>query len=103
MARRPRELAGGEIYHVVNRGALRAPLFADTVDARLFQGALRARAAALHPVDLLAWCVMPTHGHLLLQPESAEALPPSMRRLTLTHSRRWQACHAQSGQAVRQD
>ena len=80
MARRQRGLAGGEIYHGVNRGALRAPLFADTVDARLFQGAVRNALAALHPVDLLAWCVMPTHGHLLLPPGSAEALPPFMRR-----------------------
>ena len=99
MARRPRGLAGGEIYHVVNRGALRAPLFADAVDARLFQGTLRD-ALALHPVDLLAWCVMPNHWHLLLRPESAEALPPFMRRLTLTHSRRWQACHARPGQGT---
>ena len=70
MARRPRGLAGGEIYHVVNCGALRAPLFADAVDARLFHGAMRD-ALARHPVDLLAWCVMPNHWHLLVRPRSA--------------------------------
>ena len=43
---------------------------------------------------------MPNHWHLLLRPGSAEALPPFMRRLTLAHSRRWQACHDRPGQGT---
>lgn len=99
MGRRPRDLAVGEIYHVVNRGALRSPLIADVVDARLFQGAMRD-ALLLHPVDLLGWCLMPNHWHLLLRPQVAEALPAFVRWLTLAHSRRWQVLHGRPGQGT---
>lgn len=99
MGRRPRDLAGGGIYHVVNRGALRSPLIADVVDARLFRGAMRD-ALLLHPVDLLGWCLMPNHWHLLLRPQAAEALPAFIRWLTLAHSRRWQVLHGRPGQGT---
>lgn len=99
MARRARRLQAGGIQHVVNRGALRAPLFADEAGCRLFLGALRD-ALARHPVDLLAWCVMPNHWHLLLRPRTVEALPGFVRWLTLAHSRRWQAFHARPGQGT---
>jgi REP element-mobilizing transposase RayT len=99
MARRARSLTAGGIQHVINRGALRAALFADAVGCQLFVGALRD-ALAGEAVDLLAWCVMPNHWHLLVRPRSAEALPTFMRRLTLTHSRRWQAFHDRPGQGT---
>jgi putative transposase len=57
-------------------------------------------ALAQHPIDLLAWCVMPNHWHLLVRPQSAAALPPFVHWLTLAHSRRWQARHARTGQGT---
>jgi putative transposase len=96
MARRPRHLLAGGIQHVINRGALRTPLFADEVGCRLFLRVLRD-ALDRHPVDLLAWCVMPNHWHLLLRPRTAEALPRFVRWLTLAHSQRWQALHDRRG------
>ena len=84
---------------MVNRGALRSPLFGDEIGCRLILGTLRD-ALARHPVELLAWCLMPNHWHLLVRPGTAEALPPFMRWLTLTHSRRWQALHGREGQGT---
>jgi putative transposase len=84
---------------LVNRGALRSPLFADEAGCRLFLRALRD-ALDRHPVDLLAWCVMPNHWHLLLRPQTAEALPRFVRWLTLAHSQRWQAVHDRRGQGT---
>lgn len=99
MARRPRRLLAGGIQHVINRGALRAPLFADEVGCRLLLRALHD-ALIRHPIELLAWCVMPNHWHLLLRPGTAEALPRFVRWLTLARSRRWQALHARPGQGT---
>lgn len=99
MARRARGLVAGGIHHVLNRGALRAPLFADAIGARLFLGALRDALAA-HPVDLLGWCLMPNHWHLLVRPTLPDGLPRFMRWLTLAHSRRWQALHSRPGQGA---
>jgi putative transposase len=99
MARRARGLVAGSIRHVVNRGALRSPLFADEIGARLFLGALRD-ALGHRPVDLLGWCLMPNHWHLLVRPTLPDALPPFMRWLTLAHSRRWQVLHGRPGQGT---
>ncbi len=99
MGRRPRDLADGEICHVVNHSALRAPLIADQVDAQLFRGAMRD-ALVRHPVDLLGWCLMPNRWHLLLRPQVGAALPALIRWLTLAHSRRWQARHGRPGQGT---
>lgn len=96
MARRPRRLVAGGIYHVVNRGALRHTLFCTEADWPLFLGALRD-ALERHPVSLLGWCLMPNHWHLLVQPRDEAALPAFMRWLTLAHCRRWQALHGKDG------
>ena len=85
MARVDRRLTAGSIHHVHNRGALRRTLFGAPADWRLFLGALHD-AKARHAVDLLAWCLMPNHWHLLLRPATDAALPPFMRWLALAHS-----------------
>lgn len=99
MARRPRRLVANGIYHIVNRGALRHPLFATDADWPLYLGAL-GDALERHPVALLGWCLMPNHWHLLLQPRDSAALPAFMRWLTLAHCRRWQALHRKDGQGT---
>ena len=95
MARADRRLAAGAIHHVHNRGALRRALFAAEADWRLFLATLHD-ARDRHEVELLAWCLMPNHWHLLLRPATDAALPAFMRWLTLAHSRR-QALHGQAG------
>lgn len=90
MARRPRRLAAGLFYHVHNRGALGRRLFAADADWRLFLGAMRD-ARAKHPIEIMGWCLMPNHWHLLLRPLDERALPAFVRWLTLAHNRRWRA------------
>jgi putative transposase len=99
MPRPSRRLGAGSIHHVLNRGALRHTLFDQDADRRLFVGALRD-ALGRHPVDLLAWCLMPSHWHLLLRPRDEAALPRFVRWLTLAHSCRWQALHGRTGQGT---
>ena len=96
MARRPRSLVAGGIYHVVNRGARRHDLFTSEADWPLFLATL-SDALERHPVSLLGWCLMPNHWHLLVQPGDGAALPAFMRWLTLAHCHRWQALHGKEG------
>lgn len=99
MARRARRLQAGGCYHVHNRGALRRTLFATPADWPLFIGALRD-VRRQQPIELLAWCLMPNHWHLLVRQQDACALPRFMRWLTLAHSHRWQALHGRTGQGT---
>jgi putative transposase len=99
MPRPSRRLAAGSIHHVLNRAALRHALFDQDADRRLFVGALRD-ALGRHPVDLMAWRLMPNHWHLLLRPRDEAALPRFVRWLTLAHCCRWQAFHGRTGQGT---
>ena len=96
VARADRRLAAGGFHHVHNRAVQRRPLFAGPADRLLFVATLR-EALARHEVELLAWCLMPNHWHLLVRAATVPALPAFMRWLTLAHSRRWQAMHGEVG------
>lgn len=96
MARADRRLAAGGIHHVHNRGVQRRTLFGLPADWRLFMGTLH-EARARHEVELLGWCLMPDHWHLLVRAATETALPAFMRWLTLAHSRRRQAMHGEVG------
>jgi REP element-mobilizing transposase RayT len=44
---------------------------------------------ARYPVQLLAYCVMPNHWHLVLEPEGTRVLASFMQWVTATHALRW--------------
>ena len=56
-----------------------------------------AHALKADPVDLLSYCLMPNHWHLLVRPQHDEQLGKFMQRLTMTHTRRWQEHYNQVG------
>jgi len=79
----------GTVHHVLNRGNQRALIFAKGHDYNGFVDLLR-EAGQRFPVDLLAFCLMPNHWHLVLRPESDDALPAYMQWICTTHVRRYQ-------------
>jgi putative transposase len=87
MPRQTRTIAAGVIYHVLNRGNGRRMLFCKDQD---FVAFLKLLADALNrfPVDLLAYCLMGNHWHLILRPRTGDALSRMMAWLTVTHARR---------------
>ncbi|MDR3633592.1 MAG: transposase, partial [Isosphaeraceae bacterium] len=85
MGRPPRAAEGGLIYHVLNRANARQTIFEDGDDYDAFLRVL-AEALARHPTRLLAYCIMPTHFHLVLWPRADGELSDFMRWLTLTHT-----------------
>jgi putative transposase len=87
MPRTTRRIEAGLIYHVLNRDNGRRVLFSKDADFAAFVKLL-AEAVNQFDVDLLAWCLMPNHWHLLLRPHSANALSRMMAWMTVTHARR---------------
>ncbi len=65
MPRSPRRASESGLYHVVARGNGRQNIFEDDADRRLYLDLLRKEVAARNG-DLLAWCLMDNHVHLLL-------------------------------------
>jgi putative transposase len=67
-------------------------LFRRDADYLAFERTL-AEAHARLPIDLLAYCVMPNHWHLVLRPRRDRDLSAFMQWLTLAHAQRWRASH----------
>jgi putative transposase len=95
MGRPHRVDVGGYVYHVLNRAGARVALFEAQADYQLFEETL-GQAVARTPIRLLAYCLMPSHWHLVLWPEQDGALSRCMTWLGLTHTQRW---HARRGSA----
>ncbi|NNM87604.1 MAG: hypothetical protein HKL95_03700 [Phycisphaerae bacterium] len=98
MARAKRKFVGNQVYHVLNRGNARADIFATATDYAAFEMILR-QALERFSMRLCCYCLMPNHWHLCLWPRQRQGDDVSafMQWLTLTHTRRWHACHGTTG------
>ena len=84
MGRAPRPTAPG-IYHVGTKAPTGLPFFHDPEDYYVFKAALGS-VMIRERLTCLAYCLMTTHYHLLLDaPEGA--LPRAMKRLNWTYAR----------------
>jgi putative transposase len=92
MSRALRTAAGGMVYHVLNRANARLPLFGKVGDYAAFERVL-GEARDYCDVPLLAYCVMPNHWHLIVQPRCDGDLSRFVGWLTLTHTQRWHSHH----------
>ena len=91
MGRAPRVTEPGLAYHVLNRRVMRLPLFRKDDDYLAFE---RVVAEALERPDapeLLVWCVMPNHWHLVVHAGKRTDLSTWMQWVTVTHTHRWHA------------
>ncbi len=98
MPRTARFIAGGVIYHVLNRANNRSPLFEDGADYDAFIRILR-QAQEKHPIPMLAYCIMPNHWHMVLRPgpRQGRTLSQYLHWLTVTHAQRLHAFRGTSG------
>ncbi len=87
MPRNERRLEAGLVYHVLNRGNGRLHLFRKDDDFEAFERVL-AEGLDRYPVDLLTYCLMGNHWHLVLRPRRDEALSGLLRWVGVTHVRR---------------
>lgn len=76
------------IYHVLNRGNGRMRIFRKKADYEAFECVL-AEGLERYPVELLTYCLMPNHWHLVVRPSTDEALGRWMGWVGVTHVRRY--------------
>lgn len=96
MPRIARALIDHCFYHLINRGNGRQQIFHKDVDYQAFIDLLLP-ARGEYGVKVLAWCLMPNHFHLLVQPSEAAQLNRWMQRLMTTHVRRYHKHYGTSG------
>jgi len=80
----------------MNRAAKRSTLFANASDYLLFERTMES-ALAHHSMRILAYCLMPTHFHLLLWPENDGDVSRFIKWVTATHAKRWNVIHGSVG------
>ena len=80
MPRRPRAVVPEIPHHITQRGNRRAQVFFSDDDRRVYLAWLREYAEAAG-VDLLAYCLMPNHIHLIASPQEADGLQRLLRPL----------------------
>jgi putative transposase len=86
----------GFVYHVTSRCGDGVTLFESPIAYRRFVE-LIAETQAVRPMRLLAYCVMPNHLHLVLWPETDDAVERFVGRLLLVHAKRFNAFQETSG------
>jgi putative transposase len=96
MPRSKRECPDGLIYHVLNRSVAGIALFKSDRDYEAWEATLRD-AILRYPIDLLAYCAMPNHFHLVLRPRKDGDLSKFMQWFTLAHVQRWRFAHQTVG------
>ena len=88
MPRIRRVFPPGIAQHVINRGNNRRTIFRKDGDYRAFLR-LMAEAQQRHPIELLEYCVMPTHFHFVFWPQTEDAIPAYMTWLMNAHVRQY--------------
>jgi putative transposase len=81
----------GAIYHVMNRGDRREPIFKDNADHHRFIETL-AEACGKTDWQIHAFCLMPNHFHLVIETPNANLIA-GMRWLMSTYTARFNRRH----------
>jgi len=98
MARRPRVLFDGAIYHITFRGNDRQNIFVDTRDRRKLLEQLE-ESCQIHQVKVLLYCLMSNHVHLLIETPKPN-LDRFMGRLLTSYSVYFNRRHQRSGHVM---
>ena len=83
-------------YHILNRGNARQKVFYNDSDYQAFIHLL-AKAKKRHPLQILAFCLMPNHFHMCVITAQVDGISRFMQWLLTSHVRRVHAIHKTSG------
>ena len=72
-------------HHITQRGNERREIFFTPADREVYLGLLKHHAE-LYPTDVLGFCLMTNHVHLVLRPHSAPSLAQLMRMVQMRYS-----------------
>ncbi len=85
MGRLPRLVADGLVYHAINRGNNRHPVFRAAADFAGFLEILQ-NTQTRFPFRLYAYCLMTNHFHLVLEPGPGQSISRILQSLTVAHT-----------------
>ena len=74
------EFQAGEFYHIYHRGANKQKIFFEA-DNYLYFSRLLRRQRDRYAMNIIAYCLMPNHFHLMLQPQRRMNLSQFMGKL----------------------
>lgn len=96
MPRTPRIVLPGAIHHVTQRGSRRQRTFFCPEDYVLYRDLLAARCEE-NDVEILQYCLMPNHVHLLLRPNDVTGMSRALKAAHSAYARRINGRHDWSG------
>jgi putative transposase len=96
MPRTARASVAGTWYHVLNRGNRREVVFHKPADYDAFVKAINDAHVRL-PVDILGYCLMPNHFHLVIRTHADGDLGRWLQWLLMAHARRYHRHYRTSG------
>lgn len=74
-------------HHVTQRGNRREPVFFSDSDRRFYLSMLQAYAGR-HGVEIVAYCLMPNHVHLVAVPSADDSLQATLKPVHMRHAQR---------------
>ncbi|MDO8319552.1 transposase [Rhodoferax sp.] len=96
MPRLPRAVFAGYPHHVTQRGNRREPVFFDDDDRRVYLAWLKEYADQ-HQVEVLAYCLMTNHVHLIAIPATDDGLQQTLKPLHMRYAQRFNRQRQWSG------
>ena len=96
MPRPHRADIAGKIYHALNRGNARNPIFFKSGDYEAFERVV-CEGLEKYPVDLIAYQWMKNHWHIVLSPQKDKAMSAFLGWVTMTHTQRYHAHNKTAG------
>ncbi|MEO5574608.1 MAG: transposase [Gaiellaceae bacterium] len=97
MGRQPRSFYPGVPTHLTARAVDEQPLFRSDLDRHDLLAVLR-KVTGLVEWEVLCWCLMTTHYHLLVViPDDEQLVSAAMHRINSTYARRFNSWHGRRG------
>jgi putative transposase len=96
MARLARVVAVGVPHHVTQRGNARQFILACDADRSVYLDLLR-QSISLHGVEVIGYCLMSNHVHLVVVPHEADGLGLALKNAHGRYAAYWNATHHSTG------
>ena len=90
--RKKREFTEGAFYHVTSRTNNKIRVFENKLGRKIMEITLQDAKDKFH-FRLTNFCIMPTHIHLLIQPEAGTNLSSIMHWVKKQSAKRWNFTH----------
>ncbi len=96
MPRTARVVATGYAHHITQRGNRKLDIFLDDADREIYLAFLR-QYCRKHGLDILAYCLMPNHVHIVGIPHEADSLARALAGAHMRYAQHFNWKYSQTG------